>query len=128
MTQLASMNAATARPGHAPGTGPPGVTGGTFARLLRFALATLRRSPERSAFAVAGIGLAIAAVVVVRTIAAGYQDSGVTAVVSATGNAPFWVVPSGGIQLDAKAGWLTASGPLPAVRAPDGWTETVTRD
>jgi hypothetical protein len=76
---------------------------------------------------VAGIGLAIAAVVVVRTIAAGYQDSGVTAVVSVTGNAPFWVVPPGGIQLDAKAGWLTASGTLPAVSAPDGWTETVTR-
>ncbi len=122
MTQLASTNVATK-----PEAGAPGTPEGTFGRLLRFALATLRRSPERSLFAVAGIGLAVAAVVVVRTIAAGYQDSGVTAVVSATGNAPFWVVPSGGIQLDAKAGWLTASGPLPAVRAPDGWTETVTR-
>jgi hypothetical protein len=122
MTQLASTNVATE-----PEAGAPGTTGGTFGRLLRFALATLRRSPERSLFAVAGIGLAIAAVVVVRTIAAGYQDSGVTAVVSATGNAPFWVVPSGGIRLDAKAGGLTASGPLPTASAPDGWTETVTR-
>lgn len=122
MTQLASTDVATE-----PQTAVPGSTGGTFGRLVRFAFATLRRSPERSLFAVAGIGLAIAAVVVVRTIAAGYQDSGVTAVVSATGNAPFWVVPSGGVRLDAKAGWLTASGPLPAVSAPAGWTETVTR-
>lgn len=122
MTQLASTNVTIE-----PDTGAPGPSGGTFGRLLRFALATLRRSPERSLFAVAGIGLAIAAVVVVRTIAAGYQDSGANAIASATGNAPFWVVPSGGVHLDAQAGLLTASGPLPTVGAPRGWTETVTR-
>ena len=122
MTQLASTNVATELE-----TGAPGAAGGTFGRLLRFALATLRRSPERSLFAVAGIGLAIAAVVVVRTIAAGYQDSGVSAVASATGDAPYWVVPSGGVRFDATAGGLTASGPLPAVGAPAGWSQTVTR-
>lgn len=122
MTQLTSTNDATELE-----TGAPGTAGGTFGRLLRFALATLRRSPERSLFAVTGIGLAIAAVVVVRTIAAGYQDSGVSAVVSATGNAPYWVVPSGGVRFDATAGGLTASGPLPAIGTPAGWSQAVTR-
>jgi hypothetical protein len=130
MTQLAGADVAAGPETADPAAGPaaaPGAAAGTFGRLLWFALATLRRSPERSLFAVVGIGLAIAAVVVVRTIAVGYQDSGVTAVVSATGNAPFWIVPSGGVRFDARAGWLTASGSLPAFAAPDGWTETVTR-
>jgi ABC-type antimicrobial peptide transport system permease subunit len=107
--------------------GLPGASGGTVGRLLRFALATLRRSPERTLFAVAGIGLAIAAVVVVRTIAAGYQDSGTRAVSAATRGAPYWIVPPGGVRLDATSGSLTAAGPLPSVRAPAGWTKTVTR-
>lgn len=123
MTQLASTNQTT----DTTSALPADAAGGTFWRLLRFALATLRRSPERSVFAVAGIALAIAAVVVVRTVAAGYQDSGTAAVTRATLGAPFWVVPSGGVRLDAQSGKLTASGPLPRITDPPGWTEKVTR-
>lgn len=121
MTQLASKPAITDDPALV-----VPASGGTTGRLLRFALASLARRPERAVFAVAGIGLAIASVVVVRTIAVGYQVSGVSAVTSATGDAPFWLVPAGGVQLDGRAGWLVARGPLSAPRHPAGWTETVT--
>jgi hypothetical protein len=123
VTQLASTPTVAG-----PQAEPAGASERTSGKLLRFALATLRRSPERALFAVAGIGLAIASVVVVRTIAVGYQDSGASAVTSATGNAPFWVVPAGGVRLDARAGWLVARGTLHPVRHPAGWTETVTLD
>ncbi|MEN3310550.1 MAG: hypothetical protein V7603_6752 [Micromonosporaceae bacterium] len=98
--------------------------GGTFLRLLRFALANIRRQPERSGFAVAGIALAIAAVVVVRTIAAGYQVSGVDALDSAIGGAPFWVVPEGGVRFDPQAGTIATDAAPPGVAAPAGWATT----
>ena len=117
MTQLADAPVS-----HPPTDSRPTRRGGTFARLFRFALATIRRRPERTVFAVAGIGLAIAAVVVVRTVAAGYQASGVDAVTTAVGGAPYWAVPEGGVRLAPAAGALVPDGPVPQVRAPGGWT------
>jgi putative ABC transport system permease protein len=102
----------------------PAAGGGTFARLLRFALANIRRQPERSGFAVAGIALAITAVVVVRTIAAGYQVSGVDALDAAIGGAPYWVVPDGGVRFDPQAGTIATDAPPPDVGVPAGWTGT----
>lgn len=121
MTQLASKSVIADDPALV----SPAASG-TASRLLRFALASLARRPERAVFAVAGIGLAIASVVVVRTIAVGYQVSGVSAVTAATGGAPFWLVPAGGVRLDERVGALVPSGRLPAVRVPAGWTGTVT--
>ncbi|MDP4503423.1 ABC transporter permease [Nonomuraea turcica] len=95
-------------------------TDSTFSRLLRFALANLRRRPERALLSVLGIGLAIAAVVVVRTIAAGHQDAGVAAVARAVDGAPYWVVPAGGVGYDSGA--LAAAGHLPPITVPPGWT------
>jgi hypothetical protein len=102
----------------------PPAGGGTFARLLRFALANIRRQPERSGFAVAGIALAITAVVVVRTIAAGYQVSGVDALDAAIGDAPYWAVPDGGVRFEPAAGAIVTDAAPPAVTAPAGWTTT----
>jgi hypothetical protein len=98
--------------------------GGSARGLLRFALANVGRRPERSLLAVAGIGLAIAAVVVVRTIAASYQATGAAAVSEAIGDAPFWVVPEGGVDLDADLGVVVTEGRLRDVEAPAGWTAT----
>jgi putative ABC transport system permease protein len=103
---------------------PATAGGGTLRRLLRFALANLARQPERSAFAVAGVALAIAAVVVVRTIAAGYQVSGVDALEAAIGPAPYWVVPEGGVRFDAGTGAILADAAPPQVSAPAGWAAT----
>jgi putative ABC transport system permease protein len=98
--------------------------GGTAGRLLRFALANVRRRPERSLLAVAGIALAVAAVVVVRTIAASYQATGADAVDAALGDAPFWVVPEAGVRLDADLGAVVTDGAVPEVGPPDGWAAT----
>ncbi|WP_433444277.1 FtsX-like permease family protein [Nonomuraea sp. CA-141351] len=97
----------------------------TFSRLLRFALANLRRRPERALLSAAGIGLAIAAVVVVRTIAAGYQDAGVAAVTRAVGGAPYWVVPDGGVHY--ANGALVPAGSLATLQVPADWNVDVTR-
>jgi hypothetical protein len=98
------------------------VPGSTAGRLARFAFANVRRRPERSFLAVAGIALAVAAVVTVRTIGASYQTTGTDAVQAAVGGAPFWVVPEGGVGLDAQLGVVTAGAPPPAVDVPGGWT------
>jgi putative ABC transport system permease protein len=98
--------------------------GGTAGRLLRFAVANVRRRPERSLLAVAGIALAVAAVVVVRTIAASYQATGAGAVEAALGDAPFWLVPEAGVRLDADLGALLTDGDVPEVGTPDGWVAT----
>jgi hypothetical protein len=113
------------RPAERPPERSAGAPGGTFPRLLRFALANLLRRPERALFAVVGIGLAIAAVVVVRTIAAGYQEAGVAAVAKAVDGASYWVVPEGGVRYGSGA--LLPSGPPPDVTAPPGWGAKVTR-
>ncbi|MFG1708211.1 FtsX-like permease family protein [Nonomuraea sp. M3C6] len=103
-----------------------GSTDSTFSRLLRFALANLRRRPERALLSVLGIGLAIAAVVVVRTIAAGHQDAGVAAVTRAVDGAPYWVVPDGGVRYGSGA--LVPTGPLAELNVPPGWNIDITRD
>jgi putative ABC transport system permease protein len=100
---------------------------GTGNRLLRFALASAARRPERTVLAVLGIALAMAAVVVVRTIASGYQTAGVDAVRTAVGDASYWVVPEGGLRLDPATGALTPQGPLPEVQVPADWTAHTVR-
>ncbi len=97
-------------------------TAGSSRRLFGFALANVRRRPERAVLAVAGIALAISAAVVMRTISSGYEVSGVSAVADATDGAPFWVVPKAGVSVDPASGVVIAGGPPPSVRAPDGWT------
>lgn len=104
----------------------PEPEGRTGSRLLRFAVANLARRPERTVVGIAGIGLAIAAVVVVRTIAGGYQLSGVDAVTEAIDGAPYWAVPEGGVRYDAATGAVLPAGDVPDVEAPDGWTATST--
>ena len=54
----------------------PTSPGGTFGRLMRFAIANIRRRPERFALSVLGIALAIAAVTVVRTISTSFAITG----------------------------------------------------
>jgi putative ABC transport system permease protein len=121
MTQLVDTPVAVPRP--EPAAVP---ASGAFGRLLRFALANIRRRPERSVLAVAGIALAIAAVVVVRTVAVGYQVSGVGAVEAAVGGAPYWVVPAGGVRFDRTFGSLVPQGEPPGAAAPAGWTRVTT--
>jgi hypothetical protein len=97
-------------------------TAGSSRRLFSFALANVRRRPERAVLAVAGIALAISAAVVMRTIASGYEVSGVSAVADAIDGAPYWVVPQGGVSVDPETGIVMAGGQPPAVNAPAGWT------
>ena len=52
--------------------GAPSLRNSTFVRLLRFALANVRRRPERFLLAVFGIALAILSVTVVRTISSSF--------------------------------------------------------
>ncbi len=101
---------------------PESVVAGSSRRLFGFALANIRRRPERTVLAVAGIALAISAAVVMRTIASSYQVLGVDAVSDAVGDAPYWVVPEGGIRVDPNTGVILADAPPPTVNAPTGWT------
>ena len=91
--------------------------------LLRFAIANLRRRPERAAFSVLGIALAVAAVVVVQTISSGFERRGSAALDAAVGDAALWAVPNGGVSYDPTVEALLPSGPIPALTSiPDGWT------
>ena len=56
--------------------GAPSLRNSTFVRLLRFALANVRRRPERFVLATFGIALAILSVTVVRTISASFAITG----------------------------------------------------
>jgi hypothetical protein len=103
---------------------PAPAEGGTAQRLVRFAVANVRRRPERSLLATAGIGLAIAAVVLVRIVAASYQATGGGAVTTAIGDAAWWAVPEGGVHLDVARGVVMADEAPPAIDAPAGWTVT----
>jgi putative ABC transport system permease protein len=111
-----------ARPGPDPSAAEAPAPRGTAGRLLRFAMANVRRRPDRSLLAVGGIGLAVTAVVLVRTISAGYQETGGEAVSAATGGAPYWVVPEGGVDLDPGVGLVVPRGEVPDVAAPPGWS------
>ena len=93
---------------------------------MRFAIANIRRRPERFALSVLGIALAIAAVTVVRTISASFAITGGDAVANAIGTHAIWVVPAQGVTYDSAAGALVAEGPPSEITVPAGWTGTET--
>src|SRR5690349_3318258 len=91
--------------------------------LVRFALANIRRRPERFVLSVLGIALAIACVTVVRTIAASFAITGADSVTDVIGDAQLWVVPAAGVHYDNEAQALVAAGAAPAITTvPDGWS------
>lgn len=92
--------------------------------LVRFALANIRRRPERFTLSVLGIALAIACVTVVRTISASFAITGADSVADVLGGAQLWAVPAAGVTFNADAQALVANGPAPAFAAPQGWTVT----
>ncbi|MCU1659220.1 MAG: transporter substrate-binding protein [Pseudonocardiales bacterium] len=99
-----------------------GTVGSNGGRLLKFALANLRRRPEQFALSTLGIALAITAVIVVRTISIGFAGSGSASLGDVLHGAPLWVLPSQGIHYDAQLGALLPDGPAPQLTVPDGWT------
>lgn len=101
-------------------------SGNTFGCLVRFAVANIRRRPERFVLAVLGIALAIACVTVVRTISASFAITGEDSVTDVLGDAQLWVVPAGGVHYDPDAQALVADGAAPTFSAPQGWTTTRT--
>lgn len=100
--------------------------GNTFVCLVRFALANIRRRPERFVLSVLGIALAIACVTVVRTISASFAITGADSVTDVLGGAQLWVVPAAGVHYDTNAQALVADGAAPAITIPAGWTGTRT--
>jgi len=96
--------------------------GNTFVCLVRFALANIRRRPERFALAVLGIALAIACVTVVRTISASFAITGADSVTEVLDGAQLWAVPAAGIHYDSNAQALVADGAAPVITVPPGWT------
>ncbi|MBV5242726.1 ABC transporter permease [Mycolicibacterium sp. PAM1] len=103
---------------------PAAGSGNTVTCLIRFALANIRRRPERFVLAVLGIALAIACVTVVRTISASFAATGEESVADVLGSAALWVVPAAGVHYDAQAGALIADGDAPEISIPGGWTAT----
>jgi putative ABC transport system permease protein len=89
--------------------------------LVRFALANIRRRPERFALSVIGIALALLCVTVVRTISASFAITGADSVVDVLNDAQLWAVPAAGVHFDQGAQALVADGPAPALTIPDGW-------
>lgn len=114
------IEAAAASPD--PNSALPTSPGGTFGRLMRFAMANIRRRPERFVLSVLGIALAIAAVTVVRTISASFAITGGDSVTTAIGAHSIWVVPAQGVTYDSAAGALVADGPPSDIALPAGWT------
>jgi putative ABC transport system permease protein len=101
-------------------------SGGTFGCLVRFALANIRRRPERFVLSVIGIALAIACVTVVRTISSSFAITGADSVTDVLGGAQLWAVPAAGVHFDADAQALVADGAAPRITIPPGWTATQT--
>lgn len=101
-------------------------SGNTFLCLIRFALANIRRRPERFVLAVLGIALAIACVTVVRTISSSFAITGADSVTDVLGGAQLWAVPAAGVHYNADAQALVADGAAPAINLPSGWTATRT--
>jgi putative ABC transport system permease protein len=99
-------------------------SGNTFVYLVRFALANVRRRPERFVLSVLGIALAIACVTVVRTISASFAITGADSVTDVLGGAHLWAVPAAGVHFDPDAKALIADGAAPALAVPDDWTAT----
>ncbi|NVN54044.1 ABC transporter permease [Mycolicibacterium hippocampi] len=102
----------------------PTGTGNTFACLVRFALANIRRRPERFTLSVLGIALAIACVTIVRTISSSFAITGEDSVAEVLGGAQLWVVPAAGVHYEPAAQALVADGPAPVITLPDGWNGT----
>jgi hypothetical protein len=96
--------------------------GNTFVCLVRFALANIRRRPERFVLSVLGIALAIACVTVVRTISSSFAITGADSVTEVLGGAQLWAVPAAGVHYDANAQALVADGAAPSITIPAGWT------
>lgn len=101
-------------------------TGNTFGCLVRFALANIRRRPERFVLSVLGIALAIACVTVVRTISAGFAATGETSIADVLEGQQLWVVPAAGVHYDPDVESIVADGPAPVIAIPEGWTATRT--
>jgi putative ABC transport system permease protein len=101
-------------------------SGNTFVCLVRFALANIRRRPERFVLSVLGIALAIACVAVVRTISASFAITGADSVTDVLGGAALWAVPAAGVHYDTNAQALVADGAAPNITVPTGWTATRT--
>jgi putative ABC transport system permease protein len=99
-------------------------SGNTFVCLVRFALANIRRRPERFVLSVLGIALAIACVTVVRTISASFAITGADSVTDVLGGAQLWAVPAAGVHYDTDAQALVADGAAPNITVPAGWTAT----
>jgi len=99
-------------------------SGNTFVCLVRFALANVRRRPERFVLSVLGIALAIACVTVVRTISASFAITGADSVTDVLGGAQLWAVPAAGVHYDNTAQALVADGAAPTITVPAGWTAT----
>jgi putative ABC transport system permease protein len=99
-------------------------SGNTFVCLVRFALANIRRRPERFVLSVLGIALAIACVTVVRTISASFGITGADSVTDVLGGAQLWAVPASGVHYDTNAQALVADGTAPNITVPAGWTAT----
>jgi putative ABC transport system permease protein len=97
-------------------------SGNTFGYLVRFALANIRRRPERFVLSVLGIALAIACVVVVRTISSSFAITGADSVTDVLGGAQLWAVPAAGVHYDPEVQALVAGGPAPELNLPAGWT------
>lgn len=97
-------------------------SGNTFGCLVRFAVANIRRRPERFVLSVLGIALAIACVTVVRTISASFALTGADSVTDVLDGAQLWAVPAAGVYYNADAEALVAAGPAPAITVPEGWT------
>lgn len=96
-------------------------SGNTFGCLVRFAVANIRRRPERFVLAVLGIALAIACVTVVRTISASFAITGADSVTEVLGESQLWVVPAAGVHYDPAARALVADGSAPTFVAPPDW-------
>ncbi|MCG7593982.1 FtsX-like permease family protein [Mycobacterium sp. PSTR-4-N] len=94
--------------------------------LIRFALATIRRRPERFVLSVLGIALAIACVTVVRTVSASFAITGQDSVTDVLSGGALWVVPADGVRYDPDVEALVANGPAPDIDVPAGWTVTRT--
>jgi putative ABC transport system permease protein len=106
--------------------GSPTFGNSTFVRLLRFAVANVRRRPERFVLATFGIALAILSVTVVRTISASFAITGDQSVTRVLDGAPLWVVPAAGVHYDSAIGAIVADGPAPQLSVPGGWSATRT--
>jgi putative ABC transport system permease protein len=97
-------------------------SGNTFGYLVRFALANIRRRPERFVLSVLGIALAIACVTVVRTISSSFAITGADSVTDVLGGAQLWAVPAAGVHYNPDVQALVADGPAPELGLPPGWT------